>query len=249
MRQTLTNWILGVHPNNTCFAFNWHNVRHIRRFLGVTVAQIEGTDLRLADVGGGRSPYYPFFASKASQYLVIDLAEALPQGETRPIKQLVGTAEEIPLGDREVDIVLCNQVLEHVLDPVQSMREMDRILKPGGYFIGSVPHVSPIHLEPYDYRRYTALGIKQLLQQQGYEGIKVEGNGGVFRTAALMIAMDLLLSKRQPGRSQQFNADMALLLSPLIALLNLSSLLADKLFGDRQRTPANLCWVARKKLT
>lgn len=247
MRQTLTNWILGVHPYNTCFAFNWHNVRHIRRFLEATVAQIEGSDLRLADVGGGRSPYYPFFASKISQYVVVDLAEALPYGETRPIKQLIGTAEDIPLGDGEVDIVLCNQVLEHVLDPVRSMHEMERILKPGGYFIGSVPHVSPIHLEPYDYRRYTALGIKQLLLQQGYCDIRVEGNGGVFRTAALMIAMDMLLSPRKPGALQQFNADMALLLSPLIALLNLSGLLADKLLGDRQRTPANLCWVARKK--
>lgn len=53
--------------------------------------------------------------------------------------------------------------------------------------------------------------------------------------------MDMLLSKRKPGASQQFNTDMALLLSPLIAILSLSSLLANHLLGDRQRTPANLC--------
>ncbi|HIK39524.1 class I SAM-dependent methyltransferase [Thermoleptolyngbya sp. M55_K2018_002] len=224
MRQVLANWILGVHPYNTCFAFNWHNVRHIWRFLERTVSQIEGSNLRLADVGGGRSPYFPFFASKTSEYLVVDLADALPLGEMRPIQQRVGTAEDIPLGDSEVDIVLCNQVLEHVLDPSQAMREMARILKPGGYFIGSVPHVSPVHLEPHDYRRYTALGIKQLVQQQGYCDIHIEGNGGVFRAAALMIAMDLLLSQRKPGVSQQFNANMALLLSPVIAVLTMTHL-------------------------
>ncbi|MFQ3618609.1 MAG: hypothetical protein SNJ57_18350 [Cyanobacteriota bacterium] len=36
------------------------------------------------------------------------------------------------------------------------------------------------------------------------------------------------------------------LLSPQIASLNLSGLLADHLLGDRQRTPANPCWIARK---
>ncbi|QKD83472.1 hypothetical protein HPC62_15830 [Thermoleptolyngbya sichuanensis A183] len=71
MRQVLANWILGVHPYNTCFAFNWHNVRHIRRFLERTVAQIEGSNLRLADVGVGDRPIFPFLHPKHRSTLLL----------------------------------------------------------------------------------------------------------------------------------------------------------------------------------
>jgi SAM-dependent methyltransferase len=161
---------------------------------------------------------------------------------------MVGIAEGIPLGDNSVDVVLCNQVLEHVIDPGKSVSEIFRILKPGGRFLGSVPHVSPIHLEPYDFRRYTAIGVEQLLRQAGFSQISVEGNGGVFSTAALMISMDILLSKRTADKPQKFNTKLSLLLFPIIGFLNLAGLFSDSLFGNKGRTPANLCWEASKAL-
>ncbi len=45
----------------------------------------------------------------------------------------------MPFEDQSYDIVLCNHVLEHVEDDAQAMREIYRVLKPGGWAIMQVP--------------------------------------------------------------------------------------------------------------
>lgn len=247
MLRKIANIILGVHPNNTFFSFNWHNVRHINTFYQKVSDTLPKANLIVADIGSGKSPYYTFFSQHCREYIAIDMKETLPKDEKRQIRQIPGTAENIPLDDNFVDVIICNQVLEHVIDPIKSVQEIYRVLKPGGLFFGSVPHVSPIHLEPYDFRRYTELGLKQLLDQVNFECIHVEGNGGVFSTVAFIVAMDMLLSERKELESQRFNSTLAVLISPIIGFLNIMGLLADKVFGDKKRTPANLCWSAFKR--
>jgi len=88
--------------------------------------------------------------------------------------------------------------------------------------------------------------MKQLLHEAGFNNISVEGNGGVFSTTALMISMDILLSKMMPDRPQKFNRELSIVLFPIIGFLNLAGLLADLILGDKGRTPANLCWGALK---
>jgi len=46
---------------------------------------------------------------------------------------------KIPLRDAVFDLVICNHVLEHVSDDAQAMREIHRVLKPGGRAILQVP--------------------------------------------------------------------------------------------------------------
>jgi len=53
---------------------------------------------------------------------------------------LLCTAEELPLADASFDGILCLDVLEHVTDETAAMREICRILKPGGTLVISVPH-------------------------------------------------------------------------------------------------------------
>lgn len=247
MLHRLADFILGVHPNNTFFSFNWHNVRHINNFYHRMSGALCGRrDLAIADIGGGKSPYFPYFAQMSNKYFVVDLQSALPANETRPILQFAGTAENIPLEDNSIDVVLCNQVLEHVDIPTKSLSEIYRIMKRGGHFYGSAPHVSPIHLEPHDYLRFTSFGIEKLLKNAGFENIVIEDSGGVFTTAALMISMDLLLCKIEPSQPQKFNKKLSILLFPIIGFLNIAGLFADFLFGNKGRTPANICWHATK---
>jgi len=240
---------MGRRPFNTIFSFNYHNISHIVKFLKEFTTKlpiITGKETTLLDVGSGASPYYELFAGKITNYIAVDMEEILPKTENRPITQKVGTAEKLPIESESVDIVMSNQVLEHVLDERAAVAESFRVLKPGGQFIGSVPHISPIHLEPYDFRRFTYYGLKQILENHGFEVIKIEGNGGIHRAMAVGITMDWFLSNHKEGKSQSFHSGRHLLFAPLTGFINVMAVLLDWVIGDRKRSPANYVWVAKK---
>lgn len=243
---TVAPALLGRHPHNTLLSFNYFNVCHINRYFQRYADDLKRTDCVAVDVGSGSSPYFEYLWGHVSEYLAIDVKGSLPPNETRPIRQLEGFAESLPVPDASADIVISNQVLEHVIDVDKAVREANRILKPGGTFIGSVPHISPVHLEPYDFRRFTSLGLTQILEKHGFRQIEVEGNCGVFATAAFMIGMDLVLSRSESGKPQHFSMTLAVLLSPVIGLINIGAMVFDFLFANKNRSYANLCWKAVK---
>ena len=52
---------------------------------------------------------------------------------------LIGSAYSIPLPNNSVDIVICSEVLEHLHEYNDAIKEIHRVLKPGGKFYASVP--------------------------------------------------------------------------------------------------------------
>jgi ubiquinone/menaquinone biosynthesis C-methylase UbiE len=52
---------------------------------------------------------------------------------------------ELPFADASFDHVITNAVLEHVGDPVAAVREVARVLRPGGMFTGSTAFLEPHH--------------------------------------------------------------------------------------------------------
>jgi SAM-dependent methyltransferase len=53
----------------------------------------------------------------------------------------IGYGEAIPYGDGLFDLVLADNVLEHLENPTAVLREVSRVLKPGGLFIAKTPNV------------------------------------------------------------------------------------------------------------
>ena len=51
-----------------------------------------------------------------------------------------GLAEKLPFRDKSIDLCVLSQVLEHVNDPKKTIREVSRVLKPGGYCHLSSPN-------------------------------------------------------------------------------------------------------------
>jgi SAM-dependent methyltransferase len=61
-----------------------------------------------------------------------------------PLAKVKMDIHQIPFQADTFDVVLCNHVLEHVADDIKAMREICRVLKPGGFSILQVPFFHPI---------------------------------------------------------------------------------------------------------
>lgn len=69
-----------------------------------------------------------------------------------------------PIDSCSIDGVICTQVLEHVANPESLISEIERVLKPGGKLILTVPFLWQQHEKPYDFTRFTSFGLRRLLE-------------------------------------------------------------------------------------
>jgi len=76
---------------------------------------------------------------------------------------------EGPLEQEAFDIVIAEQVLEHVLWPYRAVRNVWKMLRPGGVFVATTPFLIPVYDCPVDCSRWTELGLKHLLAEGGFE--------------------------------------------------------------------------------
>lgn len=56
-----------------------------------------------------------------------------------PLADVKADICDLPFGDNAYDVILCNHVLEHITDDTQAMKELYRVLKPGGWGVFQVP--------------------------------------------------------------------------------------------------------------
>lgn len=144
---------------------------------------------------------------------------------TRP--DVYGDAASLPFQTDAFDTVLLLEVLEHVARPQAVVQEIQRVLKPGGVLVLSVPFLYPMHDAPHDYQRYTAPGLQLLLQEAGFECGEPEARTTGFRGAALLAAIacaDAVVDACQRRRWR-------LLLAPLLVAAIPAINLGGWLFG------------------
>lgn len=93
--------------------------------------------------------------SKTNKYIGLDLFPG--KGV-----DITADAEKIPYGNRQFDLVLCLETLEHAKNPWQIAKEIQRIVSQEGIVIISTPFNHPLHLHPSDYYRFTPFGLQEL---------------------------------------------------------------------------------------
>ncbi len=69
----------------------------------------------------------------------------------------------------QFDVILMDQVLEHVTEPDEALKNCNRMLKDGGYLWISVPFMYPYHPGPLDCWRFSKTGLRILLTKAGFK--------------------------------------------------------------------------------
>lgn len=127
--------------------------RAIDRFVAA-----HATAARVLDLGCGQGPYAHHFPNRVG----CDVAPS-------QAVHVLADAQCLPFKDETFDFVLSTEMLEHVLCPEDSVREMWRVLRRGGQLLLTTRFLYPIHSAPFDYWRFTRYGLEHL-----FEGWTVE---------------------------------------------------------------------------
>jgi hypothetical protein len=77
------------------------------------------------------------------------------------------------------DLAFCEQVLEHVPDPLVAARTLGALVKPGGHVVISTPFLLRIHREPTDFWRFTPDGLRLIIEGAGLEVVRVRSWGNL----------------------------------------------------------------------
>jgi SAM-dependent methyltransferase len=140
--------------------------------------------LKILDVGCGGQPYRKYcnhLVYKSHDFGQLAASSQIIEGKYGRL-DYVSDILHIPEVDRSFDAILNTEVLEHVPDPVGAVKEMARLLKPGGILILTAPLGSFLHQKPYHfYGGFTPFWYAKYLSEAGFVELTMEKNGGFFR--------------------------------------------------------------------
>jgi SAM-dependent methyltransferase len=158
---------------------------------------------RLLDVGCGEKPFEHLFRPYVSEYIGVEyeptflLTESGRRG--RSAVDVTYDGRRLPFPDGSFDTVLSSQVLEHTPHPGDLVKEMGRVLKPGGVLLLSAPFSFRLHEEPHDYFRYTPHGLTRLCDAAGLDVEEIAPQGGLWSLLAHKVNSYLALQVADLG--------------------------------------------------
>ena len=164
--------------------------RNLAAYRSRVVPAAEG---RVLEIGVGSGLNLPFYSAKVAHVIGLDpspkllsMARQAARPAMAPVEFVEGSAEAIPLEDRSVDTVVTTWTLCSIPDAPRSLREMRRVLKPGGHLLfvehGRAPDASvrwwQDHLNPAWKRLgggcHLNRAIQTLIEGAGFQFERIE---------------------------------------------------------------------------
>lgn len=120
-------------------------------------------------------PYRRYLPESVKEYHSLDVEARAPG-----VDFIADVGDMTGVKSARYDTVLCTEVMEHLPRPERLLREVDRVLKPGGHLILTVPYLCRLHEEPFDFYRYTRYGLQHLLEGEGLRVLEITPTGSVL---------------------------------------------------------------------
>lgn len=120
------------------------------------VSDIGFEKLDAFEISGKKWGRFPFKSYANSFYPDHDICESAPEGT--------------------YDIIFAEQVWEHLKYPYRATQNVLNALRPGGYFLVTVPFMVRHHPHPIDCRRWNATGLKYFLEESGFDPKTIRSN-------------------------------------------------------------------------
>lgn len=150
----------------------------IRRALAEVLGELDSTPQRGLNLACGEERLHP-------RLVHVDRVRA-------GAADVQADAHRLPFPGHSFRVIVSQETVEHLEDPFAALREMARVLRPGGALYLQVPFVLGYHPGPEDYWRFTGAGVRRLLGQAGLRVEKLEpalGAGtGLYRVAVEFFA-------------------------------------------------------------
>lgn len=231
---------------NYCFLIYFYLLKEIKK----NASFAKGV---LLDVGCGSSPFKGYFTDHVDNYLKHEHPDACQQN----IKyDYLSELPKISAPDNSIDTIISFSVLEHVSEPFETIKEFNRILKPSGIFIISVPQYWHLHEEPHDYLRFTRHILNEKITKLGFKIIYMKEEGKSFAVVgqafcnAMILLFDLSHVKNifdfLQGKKTQtimksifytiYKSPLILLSITLIPIINIIFLILDRFLGSPRDT-------------
>jgi SAM-dependent methyltransferase len=179
-----------------------------------------GKPLRILDVGCGTGINLKYLQDLGDAYGLDISKDALKFSRSRGLPSLIcGSADKLPFKDGRFDLVLALDVIEHIDEDIFAVRELCRVLKPGGHLIITVPafqflwsgHDQAVHHK----RRYTRSELIDILGLGGFENEKAT----YWNFFLFLPVVAIRMLKRFQRSGDETQTDLAELPSPLNMLL------------------------------
>ena len=162
-RHTVARRLLQVSPADAILEVGCHTGYFCRRYLIGRARKVRGVDIDPAAIEHAK-------AADGDEYYTCCNSNALP------------------FADDEFDKVLCADTLEHVDDEEGTIREIARVLKPGGLLVITTPHRFLDFLDPAypEHRHYSRRQLATVMHGFRIEKVHRSGVGGTFIVSFLL---------------------------------------------------------------
>ena len=157
------------------------------------IIELLGLDKRVLDVGCATGNLAEVLAGRGCRVTGIEIdPEAARQAEKPCERVIVGDVENLDLGaeldEADFDVIVFGDVLEHLKDPLQTLRRVKPFLQTEGYVIASIPNIAhgSVRLALMQGRfRYRSLGLLDDTHLRFFTRETVEQ---LFKDAGFLIA-------------------------------------------------------------